>query len=112
MPEFATFLQLNDGLRIGGILVDGDSTWVHRVWLGQRLAEEPLRRPSSPLPDGGFFIARALTSRVIWFGRAFLEHKNDPRPAAEAIRNFTKVYPYQAGGFGTPLPSSWQVKPP
>ena len=49
MPEFAIFLQLNDGLRIGGILVDGDSAWVHRVWLGQRLAEEPLRRPSIAL---------------------------------------------------------------
>jgi hypothetical protein len=46
MPEFAIFLQLNDGLRIGGILVDGDRAWVHRVWLGQRLAEEPLRRGS------------------------------------------------------------------
>jgi hypothetical protein len=56
-----------------------------------------------PLPEGGFFIARARTTRVVWFGRAFLENKNDPKPAAEAIKKFTKVYPYEAGGFGTPI---------
>ena len=36
-------------------------------------------------PDGGFFVARARTTRVIWFGRAFLENKNDPKPAAESM---------------------------
>src|SRR5215470_8275707 len=55
------------------------------------------------LPAGGFFIARARTTRVLWFGRAFLENKSDPKPAAEAIRKFTKIYPYQAGGVGTPI---------
>ncbi len=55
-----------------------------------------------PLPAGGFFAARARTTRVAWFGRSFLE-KNDPKPAAEAIRKFTKIYPYEAGGFGTPI---------
>jgi hypothetical protein len=56
-----------------------------------------------PLPEGGFFVARARTSRVAWFGRSFLENKNDPKPAAETIRKFTKVYPYEAGGVGTPI---------
>ena len=56
-----------------------------------------------PLPEGGFFVARARTSRVVWFGRAFLENKNDPKPAAESIRKFTKVYPYEVGGVGTPI---------
>jgi hypothetical protein len=56
-----------------------------------------------PLPDGGFFVARARTNRVAWFGRSFLENKNDPKPAAESIRKFTKVYPYQVGGVGTPI---------
>jgi hypothetical protein len=56
-----------------------------------------------PLPEGGFFTARARTTRVVWFGRAFLENKNDPKPAAETIRKFTKVYPYEAGGVGTPI---------
>jgi len=55
------------------------------------------------LPDGGFFVARARTTRVLWFGRAFLENKNDPKPAADTIRRFTKVYPYEPGGFGTPI---------
>jgi hypothetical protein len=55
------------------------------------------------LPEGGFFIARARTTRVVWFGRAFIENKNDPKPAAETIRKFTKVYPYEAGGYGTPI---------
>jgi hypothetical protein len=55
-----------------------------------------------PLPEGGFNIARARTSLVVWFGRSFLEN-NDPKPVAEAIKKFTKVYPYEAGGVGTPI---------
>ncbi len=55
-----------------------------------------------PLPDGGFAIARARTARVLWFGRMFLED-NDPKPAADAIRKYTRIYPYQAGGVGTPI---------
>jgi hypothetical protein len=54
-----------------------------------------------PVPDG-FNIARARTSLVIWFARSFLEN-NDPKPVAESIRKFTKVYPYEAGGVGTPI---------
>jgi hypothetical protein len=54
-----------------------------------------------PLPSG-FNIARARTSLVIWFARSFLEN-NDPKPVAEAIKKFTKVYPYEAGGVGTPI---------
>jgi len=55
-----------------------------------------------PLPDGGFAIARARTARVLWFGRMFHED-NDPKPAADAIRKYTRIYPYQAGGVGTPI---------
>jgi hypothetical protein len=54
-----------------------------------------------PVPDG-FNIARARTNLVVWFARSFLEN-NDPKPVAEAIRKFTKVYPYEAGGVGTPI---------
>jgi hypothetical protein len=54
-----------------------------------------------PVPDG-FNIARARTSLVIWFARSFLQD-NDPTPVAETIRKFTKVYPYEAGGVGTPI---------
>jgi hypothetical protein len=56
-----------------------------------------------PVPDGGFFIARSRTTRVAWFGRLFLEDKKDPKPAVESIKRFTKVYPYEAGGVGTPI---------
>ena len=55
-----------------------------------------------PLPEGGFSVARARTNFVIWFARSFLEN-NDPKPVAESIRKFTKIYPYEAGGVGTPI---------
>jgi hypothetical protein len=55
-----------------------------------------------PLPEGGFNIARARTSRVIWFGRSFLEN-NDPKPVVETIKKFTKGYPYEEGGVGTSI---------
>ncbi|TLM74467.1 DUF1254 domain-containing protein [Microbulbifer harenosus] len=54
-----------------------------------------------PLPQGGFNVARARTNNAVWFARAFLENNNDPKPVAERIRKFTKVYPYNAGGVGT-----------
>jgi len=55
------------------------------------------------LPEGGFYVAHARTNFVWWFGRMFLENKRDPKPAAEAIRKFTKIYPYEPGGVGTPI---------
>jgi hypothetical protein len=55
------------------------------------------------LPQGGYFLARSRTNYVAWFGRAFIENRSDPKPAAESIRKFTKVYPYEAGGIGTPI---------
>jgi len=53
------------------------------------------------LPDGGYFIGRARTNTILWFGRSFLENHKDPKPVAETIRKFTKVYPYVPGGVGT-----------
>jgi hypothetical protein len=55
------------------------------------------------LPQGGFFVARARTNTILWFGRSFLEDHNDPKPVVETIRKFTKVYPYERGGVGTPI---------
>jgi hypothetical protein len=52
-----------------------------------------------PLPEGGFFTARAETTYVLWLGRMFLEN-NSPKPAAEQMRKFIKIYPYEAGGAG------------
>ncbi len=56
-----------------------------------------------PVPEGGYFIARAPTVRVAWFGRLFLEDRKDPKPAVESVKKFTKVYPYEVGGYGTPI---------
>ena len=55
-----------------------------------------------PLPEGGVYVAHARTTRVLFLGRMFLEN-NDPKPAAEAVRNYTKIYPYEPGGIGTPI---------
>ncbi|WP_409560167.1 DUF1254 domain-containing protein [Hyphomicrobium sp. MC8b] len=57
------------------------------------------------LPDGAYFIARARTNTIVWFGRSFLENHSDPKPVVESIRKFTKVYPYEPGGVGTPIAS-------
>jgi hypothetical protein len=53
------------------------------------------------VPEGGFFVARSKTTRVLWFARSFMENKSDPKPVAELIKKATKVYPYEAGGVGT-----------
>jgi hypothetical protein len=58
---------------------------------------------TGPLPEGGYFIARSRTNRIVWFGRSFLENHADPKPVVETIKKFTKIYPYQPGGFGTPI---------
>jgi hypothetical protein len=56
-----------------------------------------------PVPEGGYFVARSRTNKLLILGRAFLENKNDPKPAVESIKKFTKLYPYEAGGVGTPI---------
>ena len=53
-----------------------------------------------PLPEGGFFVARSRTMRVLVLGRSFMEN-NDPKPAVELIKATTKIYPYEPGGVGT-----------
>jgi hypothetical protein len=55
-----------------------------------------------PLPEGGFFVARSRTNRILWFGRMFMEN-NDPKPAVALIKERTKIYPYEAGGYGTSI---------
>jgi hypothetical protein len=55
------------------------------------------------LTEGEFNVARSRTNFAWWFARAFLENKNDPKPGAEAIRKFTRIYPYEPGGLGTPI---------
>lgn len=56
-----------------------------------------------PLPQGGFYVAKAETDAILWFGRSFLANHSDPKPAVETIKQHTKVYPYEVGGVGTPI---------
>jgi hypothetical protein len=55
---------------------------------------------TGPLPEGGFYVARARTSRVCMLGHAFWE-KNDPKPAVERIKKTAKIYRYDQGAAGT-----------
>ncbi|MFO1313041.1 MAG: DUF1254 domain-containing protein [Burkholderiales bacterium] len=57
----------------------------------------------APLPEGGYFIAKATTNTILWFGRSFLANHSDPKPTVETIRKFMKVYPFEPGGVGTPV---------
>ncbi|MCB1353790.1 MAG: DUF1254 domain-containing protein [Rhodobacteraceae bacterium] len=55
------------------------------------------------LPEGGYFVAHAGTTGILWFGRSFLKDGSDPRPSVDMIKAHTKVYPYKPGGFGTSI---------
>ena len=55
-----------------------------------------------PVPEGGFFVARARTTRVLILGRSFMEN-SDPAPTAELIKATTKIYPFESGGVGTSI---------
>ena len=63
------------------------------------------------VPEGGFYVARSKTSRVLVLGRMFME-KDDPKPAVDLIRKFTKIYPYQPGGAGTSIAEFLEGKMP
>jgi hypothetical protein len=54
------------------------------------------------LPEGGRFVARSRTTRVLLLGRSFMVNDN-PGPAVEMIRRHTRIYPYQPGGQGTSI---------
>jgi hypothetical protein len=62
-----------------------------------------------PLPEGGFFIARSSTYRVLYGARAFLVN-NDPKPTVENIKKHLKIYPYAPGGFGTSIATALEGK--
>ena len=63
------------------------------------------------LPDGGFYLARARTTRVFILGRAFMID-NDPRPAVEAIRNGLRISKYVPGAQGTAIAAFLAGKAP
>lgn len=58
-----------------------------------------------PLPEGGYFIAHANTTSILWFGRMFLKDGSDPKPSVDVIKASTKVYPFVPGGVGTSIAS-------
>jgi hypothetical protein len=64
---------------------------------------------NGPLPDGGFYVARSKTTRVLYAARAFLTN-NDPKPTADLVRKTIKVYPYTPGGPGTSIATALEGK--
>lgn len=53
-----------------------------------------------PVPEGGFYVARSHTTRLLILGRSFLVN-NDPKPVVDLIERTLKIYPYVSGGVGT-----------
>ena len=64
---------------------------------------------AGPLPDGGFFVARSRTNRVLYAARSFLVN-NDPKPAVELIKKHMKIYSYTPGGVGTSIATALEGK--
>ena len=62
-----------------------------------------------PVPDGGFYVARSKTTRVLYAARSFLVN-NDPKPAVELIKKTMKIYPYVPGGVGTSIATALEGK--
>jgi hypothetical protein len=62
-----------------------------------------------PVPEGGFYVARSRTSRVLYAARAFLTD-NDPKPTVELIKKTMKIYPYTPGGVGTSIATALEGK--
>lgn len=54
------------------------------------------------VPPGGYFVARSRTNHVIVLGRSFMQD-DDPKPTVATIKSRTSIYPYQPGGYGTPI---------
>ncbi len=65
-----------------------------------------------PVPEGGYFVARSRTTRVLILARAFLEN-NDPKPPVARIKEGAKLYPYTPGAYGTSIAEilSGEVRP-
>ena len=64
------------------------------------------------VPEGGFYVARSRTTRVLILGRSFLD-KNDPKPPVQLIERTFRIYPYVSGGVGTSIAEilTGKVKP-
>ncbi len=64
-----------------------------------------------PLPDSGFHVFHARTTRVTVLGRAFMID-NDPKIPTEAIRNGIRVSRYEPGAQGTAVATFLSGKAP
>ena len=62
-----------------------------------------------PLPEGGFFIAHAKTTRLLYAARAYLVN-NDPKPAVDLIKKTMKIYSYTPGGYGSSIATALEGK--
>ena len=62
-----------------------------------------------PLPEGGFYVAKSRTNRVLYAARSFLKD-NDPKPTVDLIKKTLKIYPYTPGGFGTSIATALEGK--
>jgi hypothetical protein len=62
-----------------------------------------------PLPEGGYFVAKSKTNRVLYAARSFLVD-NDPKPIVEMIKKAIKIYPYAPGGVGTSIATALEGK--
>jgi hypothetical protein len=63
-----------------------------------------------PLPEGGFYVARSKTTRVLYASRAYLTDGHDPKPAVESIKKTMKIYQYTPGGVGTSIATALEGK--
>ena len=66
---------------------------------------------TGPLPDGGFHLFHARTTRVTVLGRAFMVD-NDPKIPTEAIREGIRVTRYEPGTQGTAVAAFLSGKAP
>ena len=49
-----------------------------------------------PMPEGGYFVARSRTTRLLILGRAFLENKNDPEARGRVDQEVHQALPVRA----------------
>jgi hypothetical protein len=54
------------------------------------------------VPEGGYFVARSRTTRVLILARGFLDN-NDPKPVIASMKERARIYPYAPGAYGTSI---------
>ena len=63
-----------------------------------------------PVPDGGFYVARSKTTRVIYAARAFSRQTTIRSRPSRTSRKRSKIYPYTPGGVGTSIATALEGK--